>query len=401
MTNAPFWGKFSILPMLAGALLLAACGESEPNFNDDDTAVDCNEHPEDDSCQKHTNGGDNKNDDKQNDDNKKDEDACTTREECASDEICEDGACVPDPEADQTGECTTREECATDEICEDGACVPEPPALGEFGDPCDSNDACIEGLECHNGYCPTEEIANTCEELNDALGSTFPIPEEQCACVLGACDAVCEDAGDGLDASCVTCITQHLSVCGENGGEDPKDVTCTNNDECDDGLICVAGLCGSEDALAMCDEISDVSQGLITEAECACVMGQCADVCDRDDPDSLNDPACNSCILSSVSLCVTWGDGGDDHGPGSACIDTSECEGADLQCIHGVCATMDASEACQDVPQEFHNACVCVMAECSEVCDAQDIQDALEDPGSVDLGSPCGQCAMGQFMCMM
>lgn len=70
---------------------------------------------------------------------------CENNNDCANDEICLNGVCIP-----ETPECENDNDCDNDEICLAGECAPEPPE-------CDSDSDCGSPiLVCQNGQCVFE-----------------------------------------------------------------------------------------------------------------------------------------------------------------------------------------------------------------------------------------------------
>jgi hypothetical protein len=128
--------------------------------------------------------------------------ACRTNADCASNESCTNGVCVPNVAA-----CTSNAQCPPGTTCQNGSCV------GSGG--CTSNAQCPSGTTCQGGACVTTTAActtdadcaagNTCQRGVCIPTSTGCTSSAQCppgtACQGGACvggtTTTCQAQGSG------------------------------------------------------------------------------------------------------------------------------------------------------------------------------------------------------------
>jgi len=140
--------------------------------------------------------------------------ACVVNGDCAANQICQNGACVPTPP-----ECVINNDCGLNEICQNGSCVPTPDCFDD--DDCDDNEAC-QGGTCN---CPEQEngrCIRRCEVQNDCPGASScrnHFPEDSSSIQDGIC----------VDEPFILCDAAN---CNGDGG-------------CDGDEICIATGCSS------------------------------------------------------------------------------------------------------------------------------------------------------------
>lgn len=240
--------------------------------------------------------------------------SCAT--DCAPDERCADGACVPAPACRDDGD------CAEDERCERGACV-------DAGS-CRDASQCGSGELCVDGACLDED--DTCHfDVDCGAGRR---------CVDAACRPICSaDAECPSGTACDAGLCMPVLECGESG-------------ECDAGERCAEGQCLPRcSADADCPHAEEVcrADGLChpdirprpfcaSDADCAeqrlCLHGVCRTPCP-----SGEDRECFSwdsqfvrCGVSDVglNLCYTH------HETHPECRTDGDCAAGET-CIDAIC----------------------------------------------------------------
>lgn len=171
--------------------------------------------------------------------------ACAYNSECASGQICRNGACVP--------ECRVDRDCTPGDACQAGACVHvvPPGAPPGFGSPCALNSDCPSDLVCNAiGRCTWECTATRDCPLSYCCSAIH-------TCVTGsACQTQQPDAGSGSD--------------GGLGRACLGDLECQDTSVCNGFERCVTGHCAAA-AKAACDD-----ENPCTQDGCSETTGQCS-----------------------------------------------------------------------------------------------------------------------------
>lgn len=152
---------------------------------------------------------------------------CTKNGDCGANEICQNGACVPEPP-----ECVNDTDCGNNEICENGACVPE----------------CVNDNDCAN-----DEICQNNECIPNPSG---------CEVVDGRCIQRCEAQADCPGASSCRNFSPETSpfiedgVCIDEAFFLCDTAPCTENDDCASDEVCVMLSCEGDIPVGRCQEFS-------------------------------------------------------------------------------------------------------------------------------------------------
>lgn len=148
---------------------------------------------------------------------------CFSDADCAGDEVCTGGACVP------VKECITNADCAEDEICVGGACVPLTTPL------CTTGGDCAPGEACENGTC-VPIVGGECTNDDDCdTGET---------CTAGACVVA---TGKDCTSSADCGIGE---VCEGGACTLAPTPECTSNADCREGEVCRDGKCNQASSSA-------------------------------------------------------------------------------------------------------------------------------------------------------
>jgi hypothetical protein len=138
---------------------------------------------------------------------------CGKKHCCRPDQTCVNRTCIDNP----APECVNDDDCASNESCENGTCVPVPPE-------CASSEDCASGETCFGRTCVL--IAGTCDATDDHCAV-----EESLCNPSAAGDCFCLQRFGG-GAACTQGFVPG-SVCGG----------CTSDDECEAleaGAVCVS-----------------------------------------------------------------------------------------------------------------------------------------------------------------
>ncbi len=136
---------------------------------------------------------------------------CDDGDDCTSDDHCEAGVCLGTPSCSCTSdaECATGSPCATG-ACVDGSCTAVPTtAACDDGDPCTSNDACVEGVCQGTAAGGQGYVDSDGDGFGGAAVEACP-GQDGVVDVAGDCDDsdaaispnATEAADDGVDANC-------------------------------------------------------------------------------------------------------------------------------------------------------------------------------------------------------
>ncbi|MCA9545271.1 MAG: hypothetical protein KC613_12795, partial [Myxococcales bacterium] len=158
--------------------------------------------------------------------------ACVLDVDCQAGEICQDGACVPEPVPD----CVVDADCAADEICQAGACVPAP------ADACGAAEAVDLPLRVRGTTAGANDFQGACGGRGPEAVYTFTAAADGVACAdttgsgydtllyvrRAACadgaQVACNDDAVGLRARVEFAVTAgedyFVFVDGFNGGGD-------------------------------------------------------------------------------------------------------------------------------------------------------------------------------------
>lgn len=304
---------------------------------------------------------------------------CRNDSECASDEICSGGSCVPRPATGSAlGEACTSDDGCRSSLCLGGICTQSCAWLDTRSCPsgfycdADSTTSCSEGY-CLRGTAGGGQLGASCSNDTDcdslfcAEGScsTPCVPGGAAGCEPGyvckvgrlSCRGAClpgRELGDACEVN-DDCISR---TCAVRGGESFCTARCDDATPCPDDFECVAAgdqsVCvperGGLDAACMSDD--DCLSGICTTDHGA---SYCTRACD------MPCPAGFECGMteSDQAVCVRR-----DRGIGQDCA-----SGAD--CASGMCATAGGANFCtqtcsDDAP--CPNGSECVEAGDGQLC---------------------------------
>jgi len=296
---------------------------------------------------------------------------------CPAEEICDAGACIPDPctgvicddppedTCSETGERVTHEDegvcddgactyvpvptpCSADEICAAGACIP---------DPCD-------GIVCDD---PPED---TCDENGARVFHE---------------DGVCEDGACTYAPALVICPTGEVCTDGVCAAPDPcADIVCDDppEDFCDDdGLqvthddgVCAAGTCTYAPVAQTCPADDVCENGTcVTPDPCADIVcdDPPEDFCDDDglrvahEPGVCDDGTCS--YEPTTETCAI-----DDRCSLGACVDIAACETLCNERPEDFCDEENAVQFVDELPECDLTDETCAFAFATRDCSAQD-----------------------------
>lgn len=250
---------------------------------------------------------------------------CSSDDDCVMGTECREGWCVAPLEPiplPTPGDCTTDPEvCDSDLECLDGLCVPRA-APPE----CTEDGMCMAGEVCVGGSCVAEET--TCR-FSTECGDSRTCVDEQC--VLGC----------GMDNPCPAGLVCEDRFCAEPPGGTSS---CTANADCDAGQICLDGVC---------------LDGCAASAECGggrfCEAGRCR-------IDTSTDPFCtmdSDCMMGAVcrnGVCR------------SPCVEHAECPEFDVSltfCLEMVCATSNEATSDCDEASDCTSGQRCIDGVCT------------------------------------
>ncbi len=249
---------------------------------------------------------------------------------CEGCDVCDDGSCVSSCSACETCEGTScvdncegcqsckgsscvddNSNCPSNQVCNNGTCVPEsgtcdPPCSTENCEVCNDGtceSSCSACQTCDNGQCRDNcEGCRTCNGSECVDNSSKCPPGFLCiggACVPddGTCDPACDDCEVCRDGTCISrcapcqiCVNNVcLDDCG--GCQSCKGFGCVDdNTKCPSGQACVDGTCREDDGT--CDPPC---------GNCAvCVNGQCQTSCS-----SCESCENNTCVDACTAPCTT------------------------------------------------------------------------------------------------
>lgn len=164
--------------------------------------------------------------------------ACDTDADCAEGEVCAQGACAE--------VCITADDCSNPNQGCSGACddLDQPICFFE----CHSNEDCGEGQVCNMAFCGDKDFGRCVPAGAGQCGSNDDCGENEfCNVLAGTCEPLCEsdeDCDEGF-----LCNSEH-GVCIASGA------SCTDDDGCGDGEVCVDEICVQEDDNS-CEDTAD------------------------------------------------------------------------------------------------------------------------------------------------
>ncbi len=293
---------------------------------------------------------------------------CTSRDDCAEDEICQDGLCV-----DCTPDCAGRD-CGLDPVCE--------VSCGE----------CTPGEWCDDGTCVPEAFPGACDNVDDgeALASLDDF-DSALQCMLDAawdCDGDLECLGDcvmelGISSECSVCWGE-FALCGIDNCAPTKssmshcDDACKTcmMDNCEPGFgecagidwrwcepQCDPGYCGPDGCGGFCE----CAPGEWCDED-TCVPETLPGACDGEGDQSLLLEITAAGLLDTCGECLS------DIDPSAACFtscavselgfspDCAECVGERALCSHDHCADL-----CLALENKGGDSCEdCVTSNCGE-----------------------------------
>lgn len=319
--------------------------------------------------------------------------------ECADDEVCEGGACVPAGAA-----CDPP--CELGDSCVDGVCVPAN-AGAALCAPCAENDECggptdacitlpagggICGTSCpDDSACPD---GYACRASSTGLGN-------QCVPIGGECGG-CLDAGCGvgefcdpftlacasLTDTCGPCTIDEAcgegAACVQYGGERVCLDLCEPGDLCEDNFGCAtiaaingsacapsSGSCSGSGCATSVEECA--AEGLVLDPSlCRCVDCITADDC----------PAGQQCTAGGS--CVVGG---------NPCGSTADCPGG--YCQGGFCVDCLTAADCEDDDLCLDGACIpCPCTDPNEICDRNGECVEVPDPLNCESDAECDAAAL-------
>jgi len=228
---------------------------------------------------------------------------CSSTEECAAHEACNDGVCVPFASA-----CNNGELCPDGWYCDGAACR----HLAGLGSPCGDGIQCSSGF-CADGICCNESCDGECQACTQAL--------------TGDHDGTCANIPAGNDPN---------SECGSARG-------CNGNGGCDNGLAQ-----GAECSTDLACATEHCVDGVCCESACdntcmACAFGDddptpglCRNFAEGEDPDSecLAPFGCSggpSCASGAID--------------GDSCLADNDC--SSLHCVSNICCNSSCTGSCE------------------------------------------------------
>lgn len=252
--------------------------------------------------------------------------------------------------------CTTDSECASNEMCSAGSCIPRPNTGNDLGGACAADSECKSGL-CLGGVCT--QSCNWLEPTSCPAGF-YCDADASTSCSAGYCMA--GSAGSGtLGASCSNDTECASLFCDRGICTTPCQpggvVACAEGYSCQPGILSCRGSCQRRRDLGdACESNGDCATDM-----CASREGDtfCTRICDASNPC----PAGFSCTQAGDhSVCVPDAGGLDD-----ACVDDDDC-------ISGICTSDRGASYCTrgcepPCPQGFtcgnseSHAAVCLRTE--------------------------------------
>lgn len=218
---------------------------------------------------------------------------------CASGALCPANGICPQ-------QCTPGTLCANGMVCpDDGFCPQE----------CIPGTLCANGAQCTvNGLCPAVSSSSSANNLTCDINA-------DCAsnlCIGGFC--ACTSSAQCAGNACVGGFCANMAL----GANLTSFASCSGDNECPDGMLCIAGSCASDTA--------------------ACGNGRldAGEVCD--DGNGSNDDGCTtSCLLGENAACASPRQCQSlvcTDGVCGRCSDNSQCPD-DMRCADGMCVPVD------------------------------------------------------------
>ena len=369
------------------------------------------------------------------------DDGCVAGQGCvlsANSEICDDGDACTKGDSCSLGECVSGQALGCDDgnPCTDDSCAPATGCVHGANDlPCDDGEECIVDTVCVGGVCGGGVQldcgdGNPCTDDGCVTGqgcvqspNSIPCDDgdactEGDACSLGGClsgkTVSCDDSNPCTDDGCdVSAGCAHFK----------NTAPCEDGDPCTVGDTCLAGNCGTGDALdcsefdtacldGVCDPaIGDCAQSAKADGtDCddgdpcswatTCQGGICGagDPVDCDDDNPCTDDACN--VFGVCEHVANTAPCDDDNGctsgescQGGSCQggDVLDCSEFDAGCLEGVCDP--AIGDCAQQPRPDGSPCD-DGSPCSATSSCQNGVCASGSP--VDCSSVDGPCAVGE-----
>ncbi len=301
--------------------------------------------------------------------------ACTIKEDCASDLECHNNQCTK-PGAEDP--CASKQ-CDADQTCILGDCVSNSLLCG--GRKCNSGETCIESTCINNSrlcgglLCGSDErcLNNTCVKTGDCGGVLCDDDE---ICFLNTCRGV----GDCGGVQCLeseSCYNDSCHAAGDCGG-----LTCNEDERCRDSECVKRGDCGgyackSDEVCIMnaCYPIGDCD-GITCEENQYCDGGVCFDKEYCGTTTCNGDEYCENGVCVHASFCLD-AKGDRTEYCGDVCCGSNEFCGSETKCCDNEAACgstcCDAGETCEN--EICHIVCEagerCELADGSEVCCAE------------------------------
>lgn len=216
---------------------------------------------------------------------------CERNGDCPDGYVCrgETSTCIPVGDNNSEPECTLNSDCASDEICEDGACVDAPVEEPD----CQRDSDCPSGMRCASGVCIDEcaqdrdcgdgEVCDGGRCVEDSSTDDCRVDASLCTAAQECCDGACVTRGQCGGGTC----TENPSLC-------------QPSEECCEGSCVPRGQCGGAgDYWAVCTARAQCSTELcIGDPQTG--QGHCTERCNfrQDCPSSPN----SLCIQSYHAL---------------------------------------------------------------------------------------------------
>jgi MYXO-CTERM domain-containing protein len=295
---------------------------------------------------------------------------------CSGDGDCDGGRCVgtsagpqcvqfdgstPSCSGGSTGGCSRDSDCASDQICSGGSCVPRPTTGNELGEGCTNDDECQSGLclagvctqscdwtdptgSCPSGFYCDADVSTSCDTGyclagtpgEEALGESCE-EDTDCAslhCDGGSCSQACiPDGALGCPAgyACQVGTLPCRGSCRRSGAP---------GDECEVNEDCTSGICASQGDRSFCTDLCSDTAPCPEGFSCTPVGGETS-VC-VPDFGGLGE-ACTSNEECLSGICASEGDRSYCT---RTCDDMTPCGGREYSCV----PTADPSTSvCQPV----------------------------------------------------
>jgi len=278
---------------------------------------------------------------------------CTSKADCGSQQICQDGECVAEPEPEVPKPNCGNLTCKDDQTCINKKCVNNSLLCG--GVLCNSEEACVDGqcLEksslCDGVKCGQDQVCVdlVCKNVGDCGGLACSDEE---VCLYN----VCHKAGDCGGLTCAegeVCYEGECRLSGKCGG-----IKCNDDELCLDGVCKLEGDCGG---IACAENEYCLNDYCYERLKCGDVICEPGETCNADG-------VCEKgeyCIVDAHTAMWCGNDCCDDD---SFCGSRTHCCNYDNACGNDCCGE---GEVCEN--EMCHRQCEferCELEDGSEVC---------------------------------